>query len=296
MLVEFPSVAGGLPRHSMFKRYYETYYRFFLKIFEYTGAAISYVNDTAVADGAFTSKIDKNTLIFDYSDHLRVVTTQNNLKCFKCHYSEGETFFNHENSIDAKKKHTDYPLLFPFSPISFYDWQIFTHYRECIAYRTSPVSNLIVCRQLPYGNALTRRKHVQGILRKEYGDYVVTSIVSKENFWFEISSCMCAVFVPGSRNDMLDRGHIQYLAFGCCTISPPIINILPFNKKLIPDVHYLACKPDYSDLLDKIEFARTHIKLCKEIGSNAKKLFMETCIPYKLMEWVNACINSDSII
>jgi hypothetical protein len=94
------------------------------------------------------------------------------------------------------------------------------------------------------------------------------------------------VCVPGARNDILDRGQLQAMAFGCCTISPVLADCLAWNKELVPGVHYLSCANDYSDLIEKIEWCKSNRDKCIEIGQNAKILFQETSVPSKLLEWI----------
>ena len=92
---------------------------------------------------------------------------------------------------------------------------------------------------------------------------------------------------------MLDRAQGQYLGFGCCTISPKIVTILSWNKPLIPGEHYIECKPDYSDLIEKIEWVRNNQIEAIKIGANAKQLFRETCIPYRQFEWIKKCLENN---
>ena len=111
-------------------------------------------------------------------------------------------------------------------------------------------------------------------------------LIPQEQFWLEINDLMVSVFVPGQNNNILDRGQLQYFGFGCCTISPNLPEILAFNTKIEPNVHYLECFNDYSNLVDVIEFASRHRDICIDIGYNAKKLFQNTCTPEKLGEWI----------
>jgi hypothetical protein len=140
--------------------------------------------------------------------------------------------------------------------------------------------------QRPGGNATERRQLVHKILTAEYGQDAQINFITQEYYWARINDCLVHVFVPGARNDMLDRGHIQYLAFGCCTIAPPIVDELPYDGQLVPGVHYVACAPDYSDLLEKIEWCRENRGECVIIGNNARALFERTSTPHKLWSWI----------
>jgi len=140
--------------------------------------------------------------------------------------------------------------------------------------------------QRPGGAAKERREYVQDMLRRQYGSVVITDSVPQIDYWKKINNCTTHVFIPGARNDMLDRGHIQYLAFGCCSIAPRITNVLPYYGKLVPGVHYVECKPDYSDLIAKIEWIRSNREHAVEIGRNARVLFEQACTPEVLWNWI----------
>lgn len=122
----------------------------------------------------------------------------------------------------------------------------------------------------------------------EEGCHVLTDLIDQVKYWREINEIDCAVFVPGQNEHILDRGNLQYLAFGCYTISPDLPEVLPFNRALVPGVHYARCKDDYSDLIDIIMRKRINSNPTsyKKIGDNAKQLFQETCTPKAVGEWI----------
>ena len=271
MNVEFPKVAGGLPRRSMFARYYEVYYRFHLNTLKHLGANITYVGDTSIGDARYTMKLDGQEMAIDYSVHLDMAPNYERYPYyFKTHYSEGVH--------DAETN------MYAFSPISFYDWDEYYALEKQVEYTAS--SNLILNRQRPHLNALKRRNVVQARLKQRYGDQVAIDVVKQKEFWRDAARCLVSVCVPGSRNDMLDRGHIQFLGLGVCTICPYLINYLPGGGTLQPGVHYVQCADDYSDLEDQIEWCRNNRDACVEIGRNAKKLFMERFTPEPLWHYV----------
>lgn len=256
--------------------YHTRYISYFISIFEACG--VKYKLEGTDKDTIFYTEINGKKVLFDYSDYHRVVRRHPiNTPCFKYHYS-----------YNSKKS---YKNLFPFTPTSFINWPRYFELSKSIQYRAE--GDLIINKQKPYGNAIERREKVIDMLRKRYAD--IGSITTKpddsqEIFWQMINKCLVAVFVPGATNDMLDRGHLQYLAFGCCTIAPSIVDRLPYGKKLLPSVHYVQCASDYSDLIEKIEWCRKHRGTCRRIGRSAKQLFLKTSTPAKLLEWVLMCI------
>lgn len=252
--------------------YHTRYISYLISIFEACG--VKYKLEGTDKDTVFYTEINKKKVFFDYSDYHRIVKTcPKNVPYFKYHHS----------SFSKKFKN-----VFPFTPTSFTNWEQYFELSNGIHYKAA--GDLIICKQKPYGNAVERRKKVLGMLKKKYKGSITTKSDDPQRvFWKMISECLVAVFVPGATNDMLDRGHLQYLAFGCCTIAPPIVDRLPYGKKLLPGVHYIQCAPDYSDLIEKIEWCREHRAVCRKIGRYAKKLFLKTSTPNKLLEWLLEC-------
>lgn len=268
MKISFPGIAGSMPAGRL-SRYYDIYYKYVLNVFRAAGAEVNLVGDTAVSDARFKISVDGVDAVIDYSDHLGVIPGYSNY--FKFHCSIGVH---------------DISSIHPFPPVSFYDWGQYNKLANDIEYHPTS-KGLILSIQRPYGNAITRRINLQNAIKSAYPGCADTTVVDQIQYWRKINRCLVHVFAPGCRNDMLDRGQIQYLAFGCCTISPRIITMLPFNTELVPGVHYLQCKDDYSDVLSCIEWCRTHTGQCKQIGANAKRLFMDTCIPPKILKWMS---------
>ncbi len=278
--VKFPSKAGLL-KPSMLQRYYKVYYGFVLESLKHIDAEIELVGDTAIDDAKYTIEFNGKQIAIDYSDHLQLARTHADYDYyFKFHCSEGE--------------HEQFDHVYAFSPISFYDWRQYFQLSKSIEYKA--VGNTIINRQKPHGNALQRRRQVRSLLAKQYGDEAMLQPIDQVGFWEEVGDCLVSVCVPGSRNNMLDRGQLQYMGLGCCTISPYLITTLPYGNKLIPGVHYIACKDDYSDLVDKVEWCKNNRNACVEIGRNAKALFAATCIPQKLWEWVQLVVSGKEVV
>ena len=147
--------------------------------------------------------------------------------------------------------------------------------------------------QAPAGNAIERRNYVKGLLTQTYGNGLDAERHGKEEFYKLINNASAIVCVPGARNNMLDRGQGQQMFFGACTISPKLVTTLSYNKKLIAGTHYVECKPDYSDLIEKVEWVRSNRDKAIEIGKAARELFLQTSTPEKQIEWINECVNKE---
>jgi hypothetical protein len=214
-------------------------------------------------------------------EHIR--RYQDRIPIFKFHYDGG--------------LHSRFENVFPIGPCLVLpsDLSAFEHYlskRETFRYTCS--TDVVSNRQEPRRLALERRTHVQRLLKRKYGDNLDLNWKgTQEGFWNANEDCLASICVPGACNNMLDRGHYELLGLGVCTISPFIPTVLPWNKNLVPGEHYIQCKDDYSDLVDKIEFCRGNRKESVRIGDNAKALFAQCSTPSRYWQWIDACIGKN---
>ena len=257
------------------QRYYDIHYKYILNIFKYCNWDIEY-HTLGDLELAFVIKINKKLILIEYAD--------------MGNFIEKQIFANIPYNA-VFKFHTKHKYngsnIYPFSPVSFYDWNQYNDLEKEIKYTCN--SNIILNCQRPYAGALERRLKIQDMLKNNCSN-IDFSITDQITYWNKINDCLVHVFVGGNNNNILDRGHIQYLSFGCCTISPELPEMLPYNIKLIDMVDYIKCKDDYSDLIEKIEWCRNNRNICIEIGKHAKKKFKKYLIPEKLLQWIMECI------
>lgn len=277
LTVKFPTRA----QNNTFHRYYNIHYKYFLGLLIEAGCKIEMVSHSIFdnySNTAFELYINGILVAIDFSDHLKLSVPEHKVSkykaIFKFHY--------------LAELHSVYGNIYPISPVSFQNWDIYKRLKPIIQYTAT---GSIMCKQRPGGAAIQRRNEVQDRLLNEYKDNFDKKILTEELFYRSINSTMVAVCVPGARNDMLDRGHGQYMAFGACTISPKLLTKLPWDGDIIPDFHYIKCEDNYRDLFQKIEWVKNNPKLAIEIGKNAKELFERTCLPAKQVEWIKKCLN-----
>lgn len=267
-----------LPASGPKPSYYKAYVMYLRNILDYNG--VSYVLKGNVNTGEvvyptatkYLMKLDDKRIVIDYSDHLDIMPN----------WAEFDAYFKFHYNSD---KHKMCNTIYPFAPISFYEWNKYQSLKNTIEYKCS--GDLIVNIQRIGGNAVKTRTKVQNMLKKKYNDLVITGpTMDQKLYWELINSCLVHVFAPGARNNMIDRGHMQYLAFGCCTIAPPIVDEFPYDGKMVDGVNYILCDEDYSNLIEKIEWCKNNRDKCVEIGQNAKNLFELNCTPKKLWNWI----------
>jgi len=269
MKILFPSNPDGT------RKYYDVHYRYLLNVLKKVGS-VGEAKGPELQENSFLIHIDKTVALIDFGDHPTVSRYLDKYPiCFKYHYSKGI--------------HEKYKNLFPIGPVSFHDWKEFHLHKKNLIYSCN--NDIVLNNQRPGGNALERRKKVWSILREAYSCNVDTRWYPQQSaYWHLMNHCLVSVCVPGARNDMLDRGQFQYMALGCCTISPELVTSLAKGRYLKPGVHYLTCNPDYSNLVEIIEWCKKNRKKCVEIGTNAAKLFIQTSTPFMIWRWMIKCI------
>lgn len=251
------------------QRYYDTHFRSVLEIFRYTGASITFDKISTNAELMFFCRVDQQWVGFDFSD-AGLWKSGSQIPIFKFHH----------------KRHEKYENVFPFTPVSFYDWKKYFALRNDVTYSPSG-RRVISMRQRPHGNAEQRRLAVMAKLASAYGEGFASAQLPQNEFWRDVSNIRLSVCVPGQNNNMIDRGQLQYMALGAATVSPFLPELLPFNENF--DECYLPCSESYEDLLALIDHADD--ATLSAVGLRAAALFERTSTPERLTEWVDRCIS-----
>jgi len=217
--------------------------------------------------------VDGREVLFDFDNFPTLTEGERAHPCvFKFHTQEGMP-----DNVHA------------FWPVTFFNWPQYEKLADQVTYIAS--GSWVSSRQRCHYGAKERRERVQRLLADNL-PAVRTEIIGQAQYWGEAAACLCAVFVPGARNDMLDRAMGQYMALGCCCVAPPLLTLLPWNERLVPGEHYVVCRPDYGDLLDVIAWCDLHRKRCVEIGRAAKDLFLRAGHPRAVWSWVRECLTT----
>jgi len=257
------------------QRYYRSHYLFLKMLLVNAGMTVDGYKEKRKGRG-FIIIYENKKILIDYGDHHPIAGDWQDFDTqFRFHYS--------------KKTHGNLSRVFPLTPISFYNWKRYANLQKEIEYTCN--TDKVLNNQRPGAAAMERRTKIQKMLKHKYDADFDMEITDKETFWEKMNNCLVSVFVPGARNDILDRGQFQYMAFGACTISPTLDIELPYGRELKADVHYLSCKPDYSDLIYAIEYCKNNRDKCREIGKQAKQLFLDTSTPKKVWAWMEEQIN-----
>ena len=289
MKIKFPSPNPDWARKddinapNQWHRYYGTHPQYVLNLLSKGGADIEMVPATDFECRSmisFDCLIDGHLCKFDFNDH--EIIDRDISAPYKAYFK----FHYHESHSEGPRSEN----IFPFSPVNFHDWDLYKKLEKEINY---VAKGKVLNNQAPAGAAVERRNKVAKILKDAYKTQLDRERYPKEEFYRLINNASAIVCVPGARNNMLDRGQGQQMFFGACTISPKLNTRLSYHGMLIPGVHYVECKEDYSDLVEKVNWVRNNKAEAIKIGKNARKLFLETSTPKKQVEWIRQCVHRD---
>lgn len=229
------------------------------------------------SDTLLSCLLDDKQIVFDYIDWDFVVYAEkySNIPYFKSHHLNDGYSLDNTYAIGPV-------MLYPNSTIKQY---LQTH--DTFNYKCS--NNIIKSKQIPSGNALKRRRDIQALLKNNFKGVDVNPYTPANEFWSDHENCLASVCVPGASNNILDRGQMELMCLGVCTISPNIPTKISWDKELIPDVHYLQCKDDYSDLINILKWCMENRERCEKIGNHAKELYSLYLTPTKYWEWIIKC-------
>lgn len=235
------------------------------------------------APNIFSIMVDGKQAVIDFSDLTREGLDLDQFNSFPI-------IFKYHYYYDLDYHKNVFPLCAPLDIKSIGACKEFFNLCHSRIYTCN--SDIVLNNQRPHTRALERRRHVQRKLQATYQDKV--DIIFKrghqQEFWNKFKNCLVSVAVPGACNFMVDRGHLEQLALGVCTICPEIREYFPGFVLLQPDIHYIKCADDYSDLITKIEWCRKNRDKCREIGNNAYRFYWDYCSPTPYWKWIEKVI------
>lgn len=258
-------------------KYYNTHYKFIIDLAKFEKIPITYCESTTLDEPRFTIKVNDKLIVIDFYDFHRLYEG----------YKKYKYYFKYQYQEIKNEKISN---IFPMGTMSFWDWKRYFKLKKEINYKCN--NDIILNNQKVINQSRERRGKVREILIKKYSNLVDYCFTDKGIYWKKINNCLVGVFAPGATNNMLDKGQFQFFAFGCCTISPKLNTMLAYKRKIIPDFHYIICKDDYSDLINKVEWCKNNRQKCIEIGRNAQKLFLETSTPKRIWDYIEEVLNA----
>ena len=176
-----------------------------------------------------------------------------------------------------------------FPPATFMDWAYYDRIQRETRERRDPQTvTAILNNQRPgvyYDSRHRRRFMVRGMLDHAFGDRADFELTGYHQWHAKAEHALCYVQVPGSWENMIDRGQLQMIGLGIPTISP-ILYDQSCDGLLQPGIHYLACRQDYRDIPELVRWCETHRDEAAAIGRNAWLFFQEFCTPLAIWSYI----------
>jgi hypothetical protein len=190
-----------------------------------------------------------------------------------------------------------YPWMGAFTAASFRDWAYYDRaQREVRARQDFRAAHAILNNQDLAGTfdgRVRRRCMVRGMLHWHFADRVDFALTTPEEWHAKAAHALCYVQVPGSWENIMDKGQLQMIGLGLPTISPVLYQQC-CDGLLQPGIHYLACRQDYKDLPDLIRWLDAHRDEAAAMGHNAWLFFQEFCTPMAVWSYVKDRIDHGS--
>lgn len=247
--------------------YHRDFYQYFVNTAVYAGLEVVFDEDLkAISNQAIPFIVDDMKCAYDISDY-SIVQPQAWSGEFKCYF-----MLHHLPVFDV------YPNLGSIPQQSFFDWDEYNHLSES-QYDCSSTM-ILHCQNLGH---IARRNLARKLLADRFK--LTTECWPISEFWKLGQKCCTSVHIPGSTPHILDRGQLQLMGMGVCTVSPNIYCSLG-ELRPEPNIHYVCIKDDFSNLIEKVDWCVTNPNLCIEIGDNAKKLFRDSCTPFAIWKYI----------
>jgi hypothetical protein len=191
-----------------------------------------------------------------------------------------------------------YPWMGAFPAATFKDWDYYDRVQTGVrrARKGLREPTIVLNNQDVAGvhdSRVRRRFMVRGMLDYHFGDRVDFAWTTPEAWHGKAAHALCYVQVPGSWENIMDKGQLQMIGLGLPTISP-ILYQQCCDGLLQPGIHYLACRQDFRDLPDLIRWLETHPDEAAGMGHNAWLFFQEFCTPMAVWSYVKDRIDHGS--
>lgn len=182
-----------------------------------------------------------------------------------------------------------YPWAGSLPNSTFVDWKAYQHaQRRVRELRAGGNGTTILNNQCPLWGMDSRQRRrymVRGMLDYHFGGRCDFALTSQDEFFAKAETALCYVDVPGSWENILDRGQLQMMGLGVPTISPVIYDQC-CDGLMQPDIHYLMCRQDYLDVPDLVRKLDRDRDLGATIAHNAWLFFQEFCTPIAVWSYV----------
>lgn len=280
--VEFPILKSG--------KNIDTYVKFALNNFILAGASVKYNEDLKFATNIngcvqFNARINNKSIFIDLQDGPTECMGFTNEKIYEPDNLNMPIF---KVAVRPDIKYSD--NIYPYGPFHVWNNKTTKDLEKLLSYGNdyNPYSNNNIINTISTLYSHTRKIAYSKLdYNKIYKDIkFIRNRVPQYQHWDRLSSCLGVLNISGSNTNVVDKAPIEAMWRGVCVVHNDIDILLPFNKKLIKNKHYICLADDYSDINEKINFLYDNRNLAKEVGNKARKLMLATSMPQKRLEWI----------
>lgn len=179
--------------------------------------------------------------------------------------------------LDAYTKHC------PMPTIGWVDWQEALHMRELRDRKPTPRRDVVACMGLTRGGRgklrlNARRLAMCRLLEDAFGDRAQTGWRPRRAYTPLFANALIACHMGGAFAGSWDRTTAQAFSLGIPLVQPEIIPIVGWERPA-PGVHYLACRPDAADVVEKTQALLDDTALRERIGAAARQFYDDNVAP-----------------
>lgn len=231
---------------------------------------------------AFPVEVDGVRVVVDFSDYLLL--------------DPQHSAHDHWLRFHYTSAFKPFPSLGVFPRQTFHDWAEYLQVSAEVAAARSPEGgHAVLNNQAPgpeFDSRHRRRMLVRGMLHYHFPRRADFQWTPRRDFWRKAVGALCYVHVPGSTENMIDRGWAQMLAMGVPVVSPPMHDYLGPGGPPLAGVHYLACRDDYADLIEKVDWCEANREEAFRVGVAGREFFLAQATPVPIWGMVKARLDS----
>ena len=261
--------------------------------FEIADYTIEFYEDTISTDfansGCFFAFINGKKVLFDQSEYY----DNGSWTCNKGQFSSPYLRYNY--NIDAPifkrmiTKWGEYPEnVFPLGPYCCSNPKLKALNTKS-KYTPGNFKKLLHTNRV-YGNAEYTRKVAFSKLNLPKIIEIDSTRTAVEEYYRRVLNSFGSLNITGASNYTQDSSNVEIMLLGGVIISNCFDILMPYNKSINGNEHYILINEDYSDINERIVWAFENQKEAYEIAKNGHNLIMETTSPIKRVKWIEEVI------
>lgn len=257
------------------------------------GYRLEYYEDPVSKDfansGCFYAFVNGKKVLFDQSEYYDNQSWRCDEGEMKANYSRYD--YSTDTPIFKRMitKWAEYPEnVYPLGPFCQPTPKMLA-FNSTNKYRPNNYKKLVHTNRV-YGNARYTRKIAFSKLNLPKSIEIDSSRSTVEEYYNRIIHSFGCLNITGASTYTQDSSSIEIMLLGGVVISNSFDILMPFNKAINGNEHYIMISEDYSDINERIVWAFENQKEAYEIAKNGHNLIMETTSPIKRVKWIEEVI------